>query len=573
MRALIVVLSVISCVLSSSNYLDKSLEASIIKSLTSNNPYEISNTLKDLAPAAHDYFRGRNVRLNQAQNTLLCSGCNGGIQFFLTTVKQIGFDKTAKRIKKLLCPALALLNIFSKKVCKQTIDVFSPEVKFLIKNGKLESKKMCSFIFGAKCGEISTITDWNIDLNSSQPSTFTTESFLLPKKTSKILQITDVHLDLEYKVGSNAACKDPLCCRNENDKPKKPGMKQESGDITIESNPEGFEYILFTGDNTPHDIWAQSRTANLDYSNTVFEAMRKVFPNQRIFPIIGNHETFPVNNFPPHNLQNPQFEPSWLYNGIANLTSEWLTKESLITFKKFGHYSELLESGLRVIAINSNVCFNLNFWLNYDHVDLGGQLNWLMKELFKAETNNEKVHILSHVPPGSDECYGTWGREYSKIVNRFANTIIAQFYGHTHVDEFVVFYDQEERPTNVGFVTPSITTYTDVNPSYRIFTMERSNSSTFRIIDYDTHIMDLKKSNEADDGLYFSKLYSAKEDLEMESLSPKNFDKLVHRLTSDNEFYNKYLRYVVSNGTLPMKRKDVICRLVTTSSSDEKNVS
>jgi len=37
--------------------------------------------------------------------------------------------------------------------------------------------------------------------------------------------------------------------------------------------------------------------------------------------------------------------------------------------------------------------------------------------------------------------------------------VTAQFYGHTHNDEFAVFYEGE-RATNVAFVTPSITTYT-----------------------------------------------------------------------------------------------------------------
>jgi sphingomyelin phosphodiesterase len=32
-------------------------------------------------------------------------------------------------------------------------------------------------------------------------------------KTLKILHLTDIHLDLLYRVGSNAACGDELCCR------------------------------------------------------------------------------------------------------------------------------------------------------------------------------------------------------------------------------------------------------------------------------------------------------------------------------------------------------------------------
>ena len=57
---------------------------------------------------------------------------------------------------------------------------------------------------------------------------------------------------------------------------------------------------------------------------------------------------------------------------------------------------------------------------------------------------------------------------------RFANTISAQFYGHTHNDQFMMWYDTETNsvPINVGYVTPSVTTYTGLNPSYRIYTID-----------------------------------------------------------------------------------------------------
>ena len=45
---------------------------------------------------------------------------------------------------------------------------------------------------------------------------------------------------------------------------------------------------------------------------------------------------------------------------------------------------------------------------------------------------------------------------------RFEGTVMAQFYGHTHNDEFMVFYDTEDpsRAVNFGFIAPSVTTYT-----------------------------------------------------------------------------------------------------------------
>ena len=79
-----------------------------------------------------------------------------------------------------------------------------------------------------------------------------------------------------------------------------------------------------------------------------------------------------------------------------------------------------------------------------------------------------------HMGGGNGETYGPWGREFAKLVDRFEGTIVAQFYGHTHNDEFKVFYDRETnaRPINIAYVSPSVTTWKNMNPSYRIFTID-----------------------------------------------------------------------------------------------------
>lgn len=53
----------------------------------------------------------------------------------------------------------------------------------------------------------------------------------------------------------------------------------------------------------------------------------------------------------------------------------------------------------------------------------------------------KKLFILGHIPPGVTDCLKTWSQNYYKIVNRYESVITAQFFGHTHGDEFEVFYD------------------------------------------------------------------------------------------------------------------------------------
>ncbi len=71
--------------------------------------------------------------------------------------------------------------------------------------------------------------------------------------------------------------------------------------------------------------------------------------------------------------------------------------------------------------------------------------------------------------------------------------MVAQYYGHTHHDEFVVFYDStSRRPTNIAFVTPSVATWTNFNPSYRIFTIDGGYDGASYVINY------LSKSSQVD---------------------------------------------------------------------------
>lgn len=76
--------------------------------------------------------------------------------------------------------------------------------------------------------------------------------------------------------------------------------------------------------------------------------------------------------------------------------------------------------------------------------DPATELQWLIYELQTAEFSGEKVHIIGHIPPGHSDCLKVWSRNYYAIVNRYEATITAQFFGHTHYDEFEVFYDPND---------------------------------------------------------------------------------------------------------------------------------
>jgi sphingomyelin phosphodiesterase len=93
--------------------------------------------------------------------------------------------------------------------------------------------------------------------------------------------------------------------------------------------------------------------------------------------------------------------------------------------------------------------------------DPGNQLEWLQKQLELTKSQNQTVHIVGHVPPGHEDCFKTWSREFYKIVAKYRSVIRGQFYGHTHYDEFRIFHDPliKSDPINVMWIGPSLTPY------------------------------------------------------------------------------------------------------------------
>ena len=60
----------------------------------------------------------------------------------------------------------------------------------------------------------------------------------------------------------------------------------------------------------------------------------------------------------------------------------------------------------------------IDSWLSYDWEDNSNVLRWLAETLSEAESAGDKVHIISHIPPGNNDCLGAWGRNYARIIER-----------------------------------------------------------------------------------------------------------------------------------------------------------
>ena len=72
----------------------------------------------------------------------------------------------------------------------------------------------------------------------------------------------------------------------------------------------------------------------------------------------------------------------------------------------------------KVISLNNNICYNLNWESFTTFEDPGNQLAWLHDELLAIEKANGTAIILSHVP-NLEECNRQYGRRYHAIMDRF----------------------------------------------------------------------------------------------------------------------------------------------------------
>ncbi|KAF5302827.1 hypothetical protein FQA39_LY02007 [Lamprigera yunnana] len=327
---------------------------------------------------------------------------------------------------------------------------------------------------------------------------------------------------------------------------------------------------MWTGDIPPHDVWNQTKNGSLQDLVESVKLIRNAFPKTVILPAIGNHEGIPSGNFPPPWNKDDKHSIDWLYNELNKQWEQWLPKSEKNSILRGGFFSVLIQPGFRLISLNTNYCYIYSWWLYVNSTDPAKELKWFVDQLQQAEMNNEKVHIIGHIPPGSDDCLKVWSRNYYEIISKFEHVVTAQFFGHTHSDEYEIFYDHknDSRPINVAYIAPSVTPFSGQNPAYRIYYVDGNHeTSTREVIDHETWILDLDKANsQLENNPKWFKLYSARESYEMPNLSPLEWHRLIYKMVLNekifDQFYRNYHRNSpVSSKYSPKEKLQMLCDL------------
>lgn len=340
------------------------------------------------------------------------------------------------------------LHLADDAVCAGMIDEYNGVLIEILRHSPLTTEEICGVAFNCIRQADIPALKWNVTL---PPPTQQTSSIKHSVSTSvfTVLHLADLHIDMEYKPGSNANCGRPVCCRDGTPKSNETGAgfwgDYRTCDIPpwtaenvlnyIVQNEKQIDWIYFTGDIAPHDVWQQTEEKDLAEISYTIRVLNQTFPNKKIYPCVGNHESAPPDLFSTGNM-------SWLYSTLAN---QWINQLALDpqtreTILKGGYYTTIIASNLRLISLNMNYCTENNYWMFINSTDPLGQLQWLIEWLQYAEEHQEKVHIIGHQPPRM--CLVSFSWAYSSIVHRYQKTITGQFFAHTHFDEFMLFYNE-----------------------------------------------------------------------------------------------------------------------------------
>ncbi|CAJ0945258.1 unnamed protein product, partial [Mesorhabditis belari] len=542
---------------------------------------------------------------------LSCGLCTVLIDTIQVMIKSNNTDEEIFGVIEGICRSL---NVEQPHVCNSIVEMFGPEIIFVLQRAIFTPDEICG-AFIDDCGQSENPLQelWNMTIPGNKPTVKPWPKPQANKPTMRVLHLSDIHIDRWYAVGEDSDCNNgkgidafgtyALCCRvyppTVNDREKK-AAKSPAGpwgatakcDLPFQTyvsamkhinQTEKLDYIIVTGDFEAHDMWDYTKDRTKANIENITAVLREFFPHTPIYQAIGNHEGVPMDGMPAHSMDGYEtHSPEWLYEELANTWAPDLTPQAVQDVRYRASYAVYIKQNLKLISINSVYCSTWNFFMFLDQVDPDGTLQWLIEQLLDSEQKGEKVHIISHIPTGVNYCLKGWAFNYYAIINRFENTISAQFMGHTHNDHFQVFYENGNpsgRATHFNFIAGSLTTYDFMNPSYRIYTIDGAYSgSTYVVTDADTYWGDVNEANEKNQEPNWQLGYNTKKEYQMHDLSPESWNSLIKRFEKDSllfqKFHTHYYRNKDYKKLCPFEdkcRAEFTCAMRSARSYDDKN--
>ena len=337
-----------------------------------------------------------------------------------------------------------------------------------------------------------------------------------------------------------------------------------SGDMLGHDLPEWFCALYST---PPLPITMPPATCTLNAAGTAamqqFIDKTVAFVSMQIRAAVGNVPVlFVPGNIDTYSVYGAGPDASFLadnastfYTQLLNGSADQATFQN--TFTTIGSYSaQPLGSNLLVIALDSNP---FAVATPAPPLNAYAELTWLDSQLAAAQSANQKVWLIMHVPPGANttetaqvsakagtpsqtsdsEVAMMWQpqfqTEFMQILAKYPGLIAMAVTGHTHMDEFRVL------PTgDVMFGIPGISPCFGNNPAFKIFTIAQD---TLMPMDYQSinYGLGVSPAPAQFSSLYtFSTTYGASPNTSLQTSSQELYPQLTPTGAGTPDFINYY---------------------------------
>uniref|UniRef100_A0A7S3NZK7 Sphingomyelin phosphodiesterase C-terminal domain-containing protein n=1 Tax=Euplotes crassus TaxID=5936 RepID=A0A7S3NZK7_EUPCR len=174
------------------------------------------------------------------------------------------------------------------------------------------------------------------------------------------------------------------------------------------------------------------------------------------------------------------------------------------------------------------------------------QLEWLENLLRQMEIDGEIAIFIGHMSPGTSDCISEVSSRLRAIFDRFQHIIRLNLFGHTHREEYEVIRSvKNKKPIGVNYLTPSMTTLTDHNPSFRVITLDAETKLPLKM---KTYTFDIVEANKNDAHAFFKEDHEMTKEYEMKDLSPQSFLDLSKRFMDEEDLTLIYSRNMFAGG-------------------------
>jgi len=362
----------------------------------------------------------------------------------------------------------------------------------------------------------------------------------LKRDVYKVIQFADIHMDFHYAEGSATECNMHMCCRK-NYRGK--GKASQWGEYTCNAPMRTVEMflqkaakinpdvLLYTGDSPPHHLWYEKLGEHMNSTRVLGKAMYRNLPGVPIYPAIGNHDAFPSNLY-----YVPDPDTKLLHDVLVETYSS-LSEESVKNLHKGGYYLEHLTPKLRLLTYNTNYGYENNWFniLSHSEQDLKNMQDFVEEALKSARNDKAKVIFMGHHPVGTGIIsFEEW---VTRMCTEYHDVITLHTTGHKHTDLFRLFKSAPDAwASSVQFAAPSANPYSKINPSMRVYEIDRKTNELLDFVQYHMDFSNIGSGDEPE----ISEVYRASEEYGLSDLSARSWHEMAIRMLSDTDYLNKY---------------------------------